>query len=135
MSLIGRERRRRPRRRCAIPAAMTPLRSFAHALDRRLPFDPRAVKWRVGEVAKGALGLAARFGGLWFLARHTYLRGKVGILVYHNPSPAALERHLAHLARRYRFVPLDTVVRALQNRDWNSIPPRSLVLTLDDGHR
>jgi peptidoglycan/xylan/chitin deacetylase (PgdA/CDA1 family) len=114
---------------------MTPLRSFAHALDRRLPFDPRAVKWRVGEVAKGALGLAARFGGLWFLARHTYLRGKVGILVYHDPTPRALERHLAFLSRRYRFVSLDALVDALQTGGWSSLPPRSLVFTLDDGWR
>jgi peptidoglycan/xylan/chitin deacetylase (PgdA/CDA1 family) len=112
-----------------------PLRSLALVLDRRLPFDLRALKLRVAHASKEVLGFAVRFGGLWFLARHTYLRGKVGILVYHDPSPAALERHLAYLARRYRFVPLDTVVRALQAGDWSSIQPRSLVLTLDDGHR
>ena len=114
---------------------MTPLRSIALALDRRLPFDLRAAKWRAGEVAKGTLGLAARFGGLWFLARHTYLRGKVGILVYHDPTPEALGRHLAFLSRRYRFITLDVLVDAVRGGDWSSVPPRSLVVTLDDGWR
>ena len=114
---------------------MRPLRSLALALDRRLPFDLRALEWRVGEVAKETLGVAARFGGLWFLARHTYLRGKVGILVYHDPSPQALERHLAFLSPRYRFVTLDALVDALRSGNWSSLPPRSLVVTLDDGWR
>ena len=112
-----------------------PLRSLALILDRRLPLHRRALKLRVVHTSKEVLGFAVRFGGLWFITRHTFLRDKVGILVYHDPSPAALERHLAHLARRYRFVSLDTVVRALQAGDWGSIPARSLVLTLDDGHR
>ena len=110
-----------------------PLRTLAIALDRRLPLDLRALKARVARPAKEALGLVARYGGLWLLARHTYLRKRVGILVYHDPSPAALERHLAFLAARYRFVTLDAFVGAL--RDRRDLPPRSLVLTLDDGHR
>jgi peptidoglycan/xylan/chitin deacetylase (PgdA/CDA1 family) len=112
---------------------MRPLRSIALALQPHLPFDLRALKWRVGEVAKETLGFTVRFGGLWLLARHTYLRRKVGILVYHDPTPADLERHLAVLARRYRFVTLDALVEALRGGDWGSLPPRSLVVTLDDG--
>ena len=95
----------------------------------------RSYALRVRGAVKEAFGVVARFGGLWFLARHTYLRNRVGILVYHDPSPAALERHLDFLAARYRFLPLDTLVDALLARDWSAIPPRSLVVTLDDGHR
>ena len=114
---------------------MTPLRSLALALDRRMPFDLRALKWRLAEGAKGTLGVAARYGGLWFLARRTYLRGKVGILVYHDPTPETLDRHLAFLARRYRFVSLDALVEALRSGEWSSLPPNSLVVTIDDGWR
>jgi len=85
--------------------------------------------------AKEALGATARFGGFWLLARRTYLRNKVGILVYHDPTPAVLDRHLALLARRYRFISLDDLVSALEGGDWSSIPQRSLVLTVDDGHK
>jgi peptidoglycan/xylan/chitin deacetylase (PgdA/CDA1 family) len=59
----------------------------------------------------------------------------VGILLYHNPEPEVLEQHLRYLGERYRFIALDDVVDALRSGDWDRIPPRSLVVTLDDGHR
>jgi peptidoglycan/xylan/chitin deacetylase (PgdA/CDA1 family) len=55
--------------------------------------------------------------------------------VYHDPTPEALERHLRYLSRRYKFVALDRLATALHTKDWSQIPPRALVITLDDGHR
>lgn len=76
-----------------------------------------------------------RRGGLEALARHTYARGKVGILVYHDPSPERLEAHLRFLSTRYRFVSLTELTDALARQDWSSIPAGALVVTFDDGHR
>src|SRR5205823_640299 len=55
------------------------------------------------------------------------------ILVYHDPSPRTLEDHLRALSRRYNFVSLADYV---SSRAGSSVqlPPKSLVITLDDGH-
>jgi peptidoglycan/xylan/chitin deacetylase (PgdA/CDA1 family) len=91
--------------------------------------------YRVRELAKEAFALCVRLSGIPFLIRHTYARRKVGILVYHDPAPELLERHLRYLVRRYTLIPLDDLVRALQDRDdWSTLPRNSLVVTLDDGH-
>jgi peptidoglycan/xylan/chitin deacetylase (PgdA/CDA1 family) len=86
-------------------------------------------------LAKEAVGFAVRYGGLTALTRMTVARRKIGILVYHDPSPTLLERHLEYLSRRYSFVTLDDLVRALESGDWRRLPLRGIVLTFDDGHR
>jgi peptidoglycan/xylan/chitin deacetylase (PgdA/CDA1 family) len=93
-------------------------------------------RWpRVRALAKEAFALCVRLSGIPFLVRHTYARRKVGILVYHDPDPELLERHLRYLVRRYTLIPLDDLVRALQGPDdWSTLPRNSLVVTLDDGH-
>jgi peptidoglycan/xylan/chitin deacetylase (PgdA/CDA1 family) len=77
---------------------------------------------------------AIRWSGLAALVRHTWGRRRVAILMYHDPSPELLERHLAWLAPRYGLTTLSTVVDALRSGDWSRVPPRPLVLTIDDGH-
>ena len=57
------------------------------------------------------------------------------VLVYHDPPPSLLERHLEYLSKHYRFLALGELVDALHARDWRRIPPKSVVLTFDDGHR
>lgn len=79
--------------------------------------------------------MAVRGLGLPVLTRHTVGRRRAAILVYHDPSPEVLERHLRYLARRHAVVPLDVVVDAIHARDWSSVPDRAVVLTFDDGHR
>jgi peptidoglycan/xylan/chitin deacetylase (PgdA/CDA1 family) len=76
-----------------------------------------------------------RLIGLEALARRTYARRKVGIVVYHDPSPEHLEAHLRFLSRRYRFVGLPELCSALAEGGWSSIPRNALVFTFDDGHR
>ena len=73
--------------------------------------------------------------GLEGLVRRTVSRGKVGILVYHDPSVARFEAHLEFLSTRYAFVSLDDLSAALSTRDWSRIPRNALVVTFDDGHR
>lgn len=71
--------------------------------------------------------LLRRSGAPW-LVRHAVQRRRVTILVYHNPSPAVLERHLELLRRLYRVVSLREVAEK------RALPPRALVVTLDDGY-
>jgi peptidoglycan/xylan/chitin deacetylase (PgdA/CDA1 family) len=82
-----------------------------------------------------AIAFALRFSGIPLLVRHAVARRKATILLYHDPRPELLETHLGYLSRRYHFITLDRLVEAIGARDWSTIPPRSLVLTLDDGHR
>ena len=65
--------------------------------------------------------LLRRSGAPWLL-RHTVQRRRSTILVYHNPPPDVMERHLVLLTRLYRVVPL---------RDRRL---GTLVITLDDGY-
>lgn len=82
-----------------------------------------------------AIAFALRFSGIPLLVRHSVARRKATILLYHDPRPDVLETHLGYLSRRYHFITLDRLVEAIRTRDWSTIPPRSVVLTIDDGHR
>lgn len=82
-----------------------------------------------------AIAAVVRASGLPALVRHTFGRRRAAILVYHDPQPEVLERHLRYLARRHAFCSLDTVVDAIRAGDWSAVPPRAVVLTFDDGHR
>lgn len=90
-------------------------------------------KFAVGAL-KEAVGFAIRWSGLP-LMRNTYARNRVSILVYHDPQPSVLDKHLTYLAKHYRFISLDRLVAAIRLDDWATIPPKSLVVTLDDGYR
>ena len=73
--------------------------------------------------------------GLEPLLRRTVNRGKVGIIVYHDPSAERLESHLRFLSTRYSFVTLTELVAAIRSGDWSQMPTNGIVITLDDGHR
>ena len=59
----------------------------------------------------------------------------MSILLYHDPPAEVFDAHLAYLRRHYHFLPYAELVRALESGDWSGIPPRSLVVHLDDGYR
>jgi peptidoglycan/xylan/chitin deacetylase (PgdA/CDA1 family) len=81
-----------------------------------------------------AVAFAIRWSGLAWLVRNTYARGRVSIVLYHDPDPETLARHLAYVGERYTPISLDRLVGALRSGDWSEIPPRSIVITIDDGH-
>lgn len=95
----------------------------------------RAAAWRdrawcIGwEIAVALI----RWSGLPWLVRNTWARRRVAIFRYHNPDPDCLRRQLRYLARAYTFITLEDLVAAIESRDWSSIPPKSLVITFDDG--
>jgi peptidoglycan/xylan/chitin deacetylase (PgdA/CDA1 family) len=82
-----------------------------------------------------AIAMGLRASGIPLLVRHAVARRKATILVYHDPPPDVLESHLRYLVRRHSFVTLDRLVDAIHARDWSGMPPHSVVLSIDDGHR
>jgi peptidoglycan/xylan/chitin deacetylase (PgdA/CDA1 family) len=69
------------------------------------------------------------------LLRNVAQRRRVTILCYHAPLPAAFNSHLRALAERYTIVSLSAYIRARERGTIAQLPPKSLVVTLDDGHR
>lgn len=84
---------------------------------------------------KEALGTLLRLSGLDRVLRAALARGRVSIVVYHDPAPETLERHLAWLAGRYSFITMDRLADALEGGVWDTLPAYPLVVTFDDGHR
>jgi peptidoglycan/xylan/chitin deacetylase (PgdA/CDA1 family) len=82
-----------------------------------------------------AIALFVRWSGFAMLVRWTIARRRVSILLYHDPTPELLDRHLRYLVKRYKFVRLSELVEAITLDRWADLPPRALVLTFDDGHR
>ena len=87
------------------------------------------------EASKELLGFVVRFAGAEILIRAVCSWRRATIVVYHDPSPDVFARHMAYLSRRYAFIPLETLVRAIETQDWSDVPLRALVVTLDDGHK
>jgi peptidoglycan/xylan/chitin deacetylase (PgdA/CDA1 family) len=69
------------------------------------------------------------------VVRELVQRRKVTILLYHDPSARTFADHLAALKKRYNLISLHHFVRALLDGVLETLPPKSLVLTFDDGHR
>lgn len=86
-------------------------------------------------VGKEIVALLVRWTGLALVVRHTVARRRASILMYHDPDPRTLDRHLRYLSARYNFISLSELVDARREGDWSRLPPRALVLTFDDGHR
>ena len=72
--------------------------------------------------------------GLSFFIREWMRRNQVAVLLYHDPRPTVFAKHIAYLSRHYVLISLDTLVAAIHRNDFSEIPPKSVVVTLDDGH-
>jgi len=80
--------------------------------------------------------LLLRLTGVPCVLRELVQRNKVAVLCYHDPDPTVFERHLRFLQRRYSIISLKRYVDALTAQDQHPpLPPKSLVITIDDGHR
>lgn len=82
-----------------------------------------------------AVASIMRATGIALLLRNTVAKRKATIILYHNPTVDVLDSHLKYLSKRYHFIALDVLVTAIRSRNWSSVPPKSMVLTIDDGHR
>jgi peptidoglycan/xylan/chitin deacetylase (PgdA/CDA1 family) len=68
------------------------------------------------------------------LVRETVQRRKVTVIFYHDPPPEILASHIAALRRHYNLISLREFINAHQLRQIRTLPPKSLVISLDDGH-
>lgn len=84
---------------------------------------------------KSLLGLLVRCSGMSFFIRELTLNKQNTIICYHNPKPEILRAHLSYIVKRYHVITLDRLAAAIHAQNWSSIPPKSLVITFDDGLR
>jgi peptidoglycan/xylan/chitin deacetylase (PgdA/CDA1 family) len=77
---------------------------------------------------------ALRLTGISWLLREVYVRRKVTIINYPDPSPEVFARHMAVFSRVYSFISIDQMTRALENNDFSDLPLEPMLVTLDDGH-
>ena len=82
----------------------------------------------------GLLGLVLRVSGVCILFREVLRRNRCAIILYHDPDFKVFERHLEYLTRHYSVIPFSSLVSAIYERDWSRIPPKSLVIHIDDGY-
>ena len=82
---------------------------------------------------KNIFAFFMRFNGLPIIIRNVYAKNKVTILVYHNPKKEIFEKHMEYLSKKYRFISIDTLINAIYSNKWSNIPPKSLIVTIDDG--
>jgi peptidoglycan/xylan/chitin deacetylase (PgdA/CDA1 family) len=83
---------------------------------------------------RNLLAWAIRLSGLGALIRNTWARRRISIVLYHDPDPTTFEAHLEYLASRYSLIPLSEAVEALRAGRLGDLPPKPLVLTIDDGY-
>ena len=69
-----------------------------------------------------------------WLIRELFARHKITIINYHNPSPEIFSRHMSLFSQLYSFISIDQLTAALKSKDFSSLPPKSLLVTIDDGY-
>ena len=89
---------------------------------------------RLANFAKTAISTFICGLGIPLLIREWICRNRVAILLYHDVQPNVFAKHIAYLSRHYKIISLDTLVSAIYKKDFSEIPPKSVVITIDDGH-
>src|SRR5262249_32651329 len=70
-----------------------------------------------------------------WLIREFAQNDKVTILTYHSPTPESARRHFEVLRRHYHVISLKDYLGSRMDGSFAKLPPKSLILTFDDGHR
>ena len=83
---------------------------------------------------KSMVAAVVCLSGMSLLIREWVCRNRVAILMYHDAKPTVFAKHIAYLSRHYTVIALDTLVAAIHRKDFSQIPPKSVVITIDDGH-
>ena len=83
---------------------------------------------------KNVIAIFVCLSGMLLLIREWVCRNRVTILLYHDPKPTVFAKHIAYLSRHYTVISLDILVAAIHRKDFSEIAPKSIVITMDDGH-
>ncbi len=83
---------------------------------------------------KNAISAVIFLFGIPFFVREWFYRNKTAILLYHDVQPDVFTKHVSYLLCHYKIISLDLLVSAIHNKDLSEIPPKSVVITIDDGH-
>ena len=83
---------------------------------------------------KNVIATFVCLSGMPLFIREWVCRNRVAILLYHDPKPTVFAKHIAYLSRHCTVISLDTLVAAIHQKDFSEIPPKSVVITIDDGH-
>lgn len=86
-------------------------------------------------VVKERLCLLMRLTGIPLLIRETLQRRRVTILLYHRLDPETADRHFEVLRHRYTPISLQRFLAARRHSKLDLLPPKPLIITIDDGHR
>lgn len=76
-----------------------------------------------------------KYIGITYFIREMIQKKKVTILLYHDISIENAERHFSYLRSRYNIISLQDFIMAYKRIKVNELPPKSLIITLDDGHK
>lgn len=81
------------------------------------------------------LSQALRLVGAEALTRRTIARRRVSVLAYHDPEPEVFDAHMRFIECNYRMLSMSSLLAALEDGTWSAVPSRSVVITIDDGHK
>src|SRR5881296_539133 len=84
---------------------------------------------------RDSIFILLRYSGIPFLLRELMQRRKTTILVYHSLPKARARNHFLTLRARYHIIALADYLRARAADEMWRVPPKSLIITFDDGHR
>jgi len=75
-----------------------------------------------------------RWSGLVFIFRILLQKDKVTILLFHDEDPVSSKRNFLYLKKHYNIISLKAFLDAKKSPETIRLPPKSLIITIDDGH-
>jgi peptidoglycan/xylan/chitin deacetylase (PgdA/CDA1 family) len=75
-----------------------------------------------------------RISGIPFLLREIVQRKRISIVLFHDIQPDSAENIFFYIKKKYNVISLNSYINAVKNKNSSDIPPKSLILTFDDGH-
>jgi len=85
------------------------------------------------DMLREIMALLLRATMIPLIIREMFQKRKVTIILYHKIPAPLFREHLAYLTKHYSIVSLDEFILAKNTADMKTLPPKSLVITFDDG--